>query len=69
MSVVRTIRDFLVILACLCVLILTAEAFYLQAKVAGAVSQLQDRMAVVTTPPTDSGDPSLDGCDPAVTVC
>jgi hypothetical protein len=67
-KVVRTIRDFLVILACLCVLLLSAEAFYLQAKLAQAVSQLQDRNTD-TPVPNEPVNPSLDGCDPNVETC
>jgi hypothetical protein len=66
--VVRTIRDILVILACLCVLLLTAEAFYLQAKVADAVSHLQDR-STDTPVPDEPVVPSVDGCDPSVEAC
>jgi hypothetical protein len=53
-TVFRFIRDVLVCLACLCVLVLTAEAFYLQARLGQAVSQFQDQSTVP--------DPLVTGC-------
>jgi hypothetical protein len=52
MTVFRFIRDLLVCLACLCVLILTAEVIYLQARIGQAVSEFQNQ----TTPAPDITD-------------
>lgn len=40
MTTFRIIRDTIVILACLCVIVLTAEVLILEAKIANTISQI-----------------------------
>jgi hypothetical protein len=55
----RIVRDCLIILACLCVITLTAEAFYVQAKIGQVVSNLEQQVRP-TDQPTGCPFGSLD---------
>jgi hypothetical protein len=55
----RIVRDCLIILACLCVIVLTAEAFYVQAKIGQVVSNLEQQVGP-TDQPTGCPVGSLD---------
>lgn len=57
MTAFRIVRDIIVILACLCVIGVTAEIVIIQARIASTISQLEQG-----TDPGPVPDPTATGC-------